>query len=74
MTETTKIIRSRICCLGKTNVDVISELKRRGCPIKLNPSIFSRAISNPYEKPSYEKVYSMTLAILRDWEAEAKKK
>ena len=62
-------IRARILELGRKNVDVIDEMRRRG--VTSTPTQFSMSITGRLAGPKAELIRETTEKIIEEWEAEA---
>ena len=62
-------IKARLAAIGKTNKDVIRELKNWG--IATNDSEFSKAIRGRDQFPKFEKICDTADKIIKEWEAAA---
>lgn len=64
-----KIIKSRLIELGRKQVELISELEKRG--ILTNPSELSYSINGKLNTPKGTLIRNECLKILDEWEKEA---
>ena len=62
-------IKARLAELGRTQVDVISELKKRG--IVVSDSNFSRALNNRWQSQTADLICEEADRIISEWEAMA---
>lgn len=65
-------IRSRLCELNKTSLDVVAELHNRG--VHAHPTEFSKAITGSRKTAKSEEILTETEKILEEWENERKNK
>ena len=61
-------IRARIIELGKKNVDVMDEMRRRG--VTSTPTQFSMSIAGRLAGPKADLIRETTEKIIEEWESE----
>lgn len=65
-------IKARLAQIGKTQVELIMEIHRRGFP-NLAPARFSQIIKGTYALGSAPQILDMADDILKEWEAKNEK-
>lgn len=65
---TSKEIKIRLITLGKRQIDLIPELRKRG--VSAAPCEISQAFNSEYSPQKYQKIRSYSEEIIHEWERE----
>ena len=63
----TNVVRPRLGMLGKTQVELLAEVKKRGF-VNLNPQQFSTYVNGHSNTPQAKAVMAVAYEVIEEWE------